>query len=138
MLRFRAGRVWLGWPTDSVQEVVQHGNVTPLPRAPGHLTGLVSLDGRLVTVLDLVPLLELPSDAAPPARLVVIDLGGELAGIPAREVSGVVTPAAAEDTSGLRGNPRLLAACSTVGRAGGELVWCLDPARVLRLAREPR
>jgi purine-binding chemotaxis protein CheW len=62
-----------------VQEVLQAMAMTPVPRAPALIVGLLNLRGDIVPVIDLRPLLELPPPTAgqEDAMLVVIrsDLG---------------------------------------------------------------
>lgn len=109
---------------------------TPLPRAPSHIGGLVAIDGRVVTVLDLVALLQLDPDPSAPSRLVVVDLGGEPVAVLAHEVTGVLDIVPADGADALRGNPVLASVTERVGEAQGALLWCLDAAGLNRLARE--
>lgn len=136
MLRFRCGRAWLGWPAAEVREILSYHPPTPLPRAPSHIAGLVALDGRVVTVLDLVPLLELDSDPAAPVRLVVVDLGGEAVAVPAQEVSGVQDVTPTDGADALHGNPVLSSVTAQVGFVHDTWLWCIDTSRLNRLARE--
>ena len=49
----------------AVQEVIPLGPVTPVPAAPPAIVGAVNVHGQVVAVLDLGPLLELPSAGRP-------------------------------------------------------------------------
>ena len=136
VLRLRCGRAWLGWPAAEVHEILTYQPPTPLPRAPSHIAGLVVLDGRVVTVLDVVPLLELDSDPAPPTRLVVVDMGGEAVAVVAHEVSGVLEDPTAEQAQALHGNPVLSAVTERVAKVQDALLWCLNTVELNRLTRE--
>jgi len=65
MLYFRLGDDQYAVPAQSVREVQPLGQFTTLPATPAHIVGLVNIRGRLLTALDLRPLLNLP--LAPPA-----------------------------------------------------------------------
>lgn len=47
-----------------VQEVLRWHDLTPVPRAPGCVTGLINLRGQIVTAIDLRERLGLPPRAA--------------------------------------------------------------------------
>lgn len=64
ILSFRLGENSYSLPATSVREVQPLGVYTPLPAVPSFVVGLVNVRGRLLTVIDLRPLLGLPP--APP------------------------------------------------------------------------
>lgn len=60
VLTFRLGESGYSLPIRSVREVYPLRSYTPLPVMPPFVVGLVNLRGRLLTVLDIRPLLGLP------------------------------------------------------------------------------
>lgn len=54
---FRAGRLLCGIFEDEIATVARWRQPTPLPHAPRSVLGIVSLQGRMLTVLDLTSLL---------------------------------------------------------------------------------
>lgn len=72
-------------------EVVPLRGLTPVPCTPACVAGLIHHRGRVLPVLDLRPLLDLP--AQPPAetaRVVAIEVGGMTFGILADSVAGTL------------------------------------------------
>jgi purine-binding chemotaxis protein CheW len=62
ILTFWLGHGRYGMPVQFVQEVYPLERYTPLPATPAHVMGLVNIRGRLLTILDIRPLLDLPVD----------------------------------------------------------------------------
>ena len=74
-----------------VGEVLDTGNITPLPRCPLAVLGLVSLRGRPLAVVDSARLLDLPAHLdGPGGRLLVIRTPARLAGLTVDHCDGVL------------------------------------------------
>lgn len=65
MLTFRLGQDTYALPVTCVREAQLLGSFTRLPSVPPWIVGLVNVRGRLLTVLDIRPLLDIAS--TPPA-----------------------------------------------------------------------
>lgn len=52
-LAFRLGSDTYGVRIESIAEILKPPPITPIPRAPGIVLGIMSVRGRLVTVMDL-------------------------------------------------------------------------------------
>jgi len=50
---FKVGETLLGLDILTVKEIHRHMELTPIPGAPKHLSGLMNLRGRIVTVVEL-------------------------------------------------------------------------------------
>jgi len=50
---FKVGETLLGLDILTVKEIHRHMELTPIPGAPKHLSGLMNLRGRVVTVVEL-------------------------------------------------------------------------------------
>ena len=75
-------------PVELVREIVRIRAVTPMPRTPGWLVGVISLRGEVVQVVDLR--MRLGLDPSPPTRASrIIVLHGEDDGITGVLVDGV-------------------------------------------------
>ncbi|HEU4326010.1 MAG TPA: chemotaxis protein CheW [Roseiflexaceae bacterium] len=76
VLIFRLGEAGYSMPVQAVREVTQLRACTPLPVMPAHIVGLVNLRGRLLSVLDIRPLLGIPRTAPrPESGLLRVALG---------------------------------------------------------------
>lgn len=53
LLLLRLGKRWFGVDVRAIEEVALKGEVTRVPTAPGHILGVTTLRGRLVTVVGL-------------------------------------------------------------------------------------
>jgi len=72
MIRFRLGDERYALPARYAREVQPLRAYTPLFRAPPFIVGLVNIHGRLLTCLDLRPLLDLPVDPPAPGSFLIV------------------------------------------------------------------
>ena len=80
-------------PVERVREIVRLRPITPVPRMPGAVCGVLSLRGEIVQVIDLRLRLGLPpSSAKSPRRRIVVLHGedGQMAGLLVDRVSEVM------------------------------------------------
>jgi hypothetical protein len=82
---FRLGRRLCGVASSSCKQFVHLDAVTPVPLAPGCLLGVAQLRGRILPVIDAVPLL-----APPPGN-------GGFSAAPARPAAGAPPPGSAAE-----------------------------------------
>ncbi|NOT43825.1 MAG: chemotaxis protein CheW [Acidobacteria bacterium] len=70
---FLVGPLYFGVEVLSVQEVIRYQSMTPVPRAPAIVKGLINLRGQIVTAIDMRERLGLPPRSAdtPPMNVVV-------------------------------------------------------------------
>jgi purine-binding chemotaxis protein CheW len=79
-----------------LREVVRWRPVTPLPRAPALIEGVVDLRGAIVPVVDLGKLLRgTPIRSGPRARLVIVEVDGLVVGLGVDAATEVMAVAAA-------------------------------------------
>ena len=69
---FQLGDASYGLPARSVQEVYPLNGFTALPGTPSFIVGLVNVRGRLLTALDIRPLLDLAGATPQPNSLLLI------------------------------------------------------------------
>ncbi|MDW8362733.1 MAG: chemotaxis protein CheW [Myxococcales bacterium] len=90
LLAFRLGTDSYALPLACVREIVRIPPVTPVPRAAAHVLGVVSVRGRITTLVDLRRRVRV--EASPPgrtARVLVVETGAELVGLLVDEVRQV-------------------------------------------------
>jgi purine-binding chemotaxis protein CheW len=61
LLRMAVGREVLAVPIEDVREILQVGRLTPLPRTPAFVRGVMNLRGAVVPVIDLAARLGHPA-----------------------------------------------------------------------------
>lgn len=89
-LTFHLGGSRYSLPAMAVREVQPLGHCTPLPAVPPFVLGLVNVRGRLITALDLRPLLGLPAETPPPtAMLLIVSVADNEIGLVADSVLAV-------------------------------------------------
>ncbi|GAB4197606.1 MAG: hypothetical protein OHK0013_05960 [Sandaracinaceae bacterium] len=140
-LVFEIGRDRMALPLASVKEILKLAPITPVPRAQHDVLGILSVRGRITTVLDLRRRLGL-AEGAPSrsSRILLVDRQDEVVGLRVDAVTEVlrlrtseIEPAdligagLSEHVAGL-GRPR--SASSDGGEA--EVVVLLDPVALLR------
>jgi len=90
-LTFRLDGLDYGIPIMQVQEIRGWTKVTPLPNSPRYIKGVLNLRGTIVPIIDLrlrFNLEEVPYDAL--TVIVVVNVGGRLAGLVVDAVSDVI------------------------------------------------
>ncbi len=83
---------------EHVNEVVDLGELTPVPGAPEHVLGLRNVDGEIVPAFDLARILQISSERRP-RRLLVTECRSQRAGFAVDEVIDVGTIAGAMQES---------------------------------------
>ena len=73
------GQQQFGLPVLDIRDVLRQQKITPVPRAPGAVAGLLNLRGSIVTAIDLRRRLGLaPRDENSESASVVVERDGEL------------------------------------------------------------
>lgn len=86
-LAFRVADEAYALPLASVREILKLGPITEVPRAPKDVLGIVSVRGRVTTVLDLRTRLRMPTaEPTKHARVLLVDAGEEVLGLLVDEV----------------------------------------------------
>lgn len=97
-VRVRLGEEHYALPVEGVLEVVELGDVVPVPGAPAWVLGVRNVHGQVVPVVDPAPLL-LAERRGPHPRVVIAENGGRRAGLAVDEIVAVgELPAFAEHT----------------------------------------
>jgi purine-binding chemotaxis protein CheW len=119
-----------------VQEIIRVSEITPVPRAPGFIKGVINLRGRVIPVVDLKRKLALGevSEAARQSRIVVVKVRERLVGllvdgasqvlrVPVASVEAAPEEVVEIDANYLRG----------VAKLENRLIMLLDLTKVLSL-----
>jgi len=119
-------------PVECVREIVRLRPITPIPRAPADVQGVISLRGEIVQVVDLRRRL-CAEPAAPTRRSRIVVVQAEDAGVAGLLVDGVrevLRIASSDLLSPAGGDAGMVAALC---RRGGAFVSLIDLERVLDL-----
>lgn len=93
LITFYIGNILCGIPITEIQEInKQIGNLTPVPKAPEYVAGVLNLRGMIVTIVDIGKKLGLaPITLDKKSRNVIVHYGDELVGILVDQVSEVIS-----------------------------------------------
>lgn len=73
LLVFRLGDAPYALPVERVREIVRMRSITPVPRVPRAVRGVIALRGEILQVVDLHRRLRLPdAEPTPSARIIVL------------------------------------------------------------------
>lgn len=115
----------------TVKEIITMQRVTPLPKSPPYVKGLINLRGRVIPVIDLKARLNLPeTDVAHDTRIMVIEVGDRTIGCIVDAVREVLTirESVVEPVTGTDGGTDYL---EGIAKIGDELVILIDLQRVV-------
>ena len=75
-LTFQLGRESYGLPVLGVREIIRLCPITPVPRMPAHIKGVINLRGKVIPILDLRARFQLSSESyGERACIVVVQVG---------------------------------------------------------------
>jgi purine-binding chemotaxis protein CheW len=135
LLTFRVDSTPYAVPVERVREIVRIRPITPVPRVPLEVRGVISLRGEIIEVVDLRRRLDLqPAELGRSARIIVVSSEtGRVAGIlvdTVREVLRVpeetISPTSSGDSS----------AVEALCLRGEEFVSLIDLDRILQIDAE--
>lgn len=126
-----------GMPILKVQEIIGLQDITPVPRMPNEVRGVLNLRGRVIPILDLrsrfglergedtkrtcIVVVQVTGTAGPVIMGVVVDQVSEVQDIPPEQVEPAPALGASVDTAFIAG----------VGKVGKRVVMLLDIDRAL-------
>jgi purine-binding chemotaxis protein CheW len=117
-----------------LREVVRWQSVTPLPRAPALIEGVVDLRGAIVPVVDLGKVLRgTPVQGGPRARFAIVEVDGLVVGLAVEAATEVIAVEAAAlcDPPALAAHAGYDAARAVVRRAGAPPILVVALEHVL-------
>ena len=146
-LAFQLADEYYALPLGAIREILKPPAITPVPRTPGHVLGIISVRGRVTTVFDLrrkLRVAEAPHDKH--TRVLLVDKGDEIMGLLVDrvlqvyrlapdeiELSGVVAGDMSEFVHGI-GRPRVNRTREMRGDVATEsdILILLEPTPLLR------
>lgn len=82
LLIFTLDREKYAIPIHDIALIIQDTAITPIPNAPGFLLGILSLRGKIVSIVDAAKRLQLRRrDAAEQGKIIVLDMGADQFGM---------------------------------------------------------
>ncbi len=124
-----------------VREINRLIDITPVPKAPDFVEGIINLRGTIIPVVDLGLRFEMPrTEHSKDTRIVVVESEGHTLGLVVDEVSEVlripedeIDPATNMTTTGIN-----LDYVTGVGKVGERLILILSPERLFTVEEKAR
>ena len=90
-MAFRAGEEVFGLEIGNVREVIEYREVTPVPRAPEFVAGIISLRGAILPVVDLRKRIGMePTEPGPETVILVLEVDGRRVGLVADRILDIL------------------------------------------------
>ena len=87
IVAFRVGEEVFGLEIGKVREVIEYREVTPVPRAPEFVAGIISLRGAILPVVDLRKRIGVePTEPGPETVILVLEVDGRRVGLVADRI----------------------------------------------------
>jgi purine-binding chemotaxis protein CheW len=91
MISFSVGAEEYGIDIQTVREVIRNHRITPLPRAPSFLKGVINLRGGVIPIVDLRERFGFDDkESTNESRVIVVEIGGKPVGMVVDSVSHVL------------------------------------------------
>jgi len=133
ILVFQVGPMRLGLSIDHISYLIRMVEITPVPRAPDYLEGVIDLRGQVVPILSLHALLALPCESDPLNMHIVIGVAdSKTVGLTVESVSDL-RQVASDRLQKPGRNETASELISTVARLDDGLVFLLDFEKVASL-----
>lgn len=79
---FRLGKEKFGVRIDQVKEIIEIAHITPMPKAPSFIEGVINLRGQVIAVINLARQFDLTaSKRGEETRIVVVDVDDNIVGM---------------------------------------------------------
>lgn len=134
MVIFRLSGEEFGMDISQVREIIRMQNITPMPKAPEFVDGVINLRGQIITVMDLAKRFGLKkSDFSDKTRIVVTEVKNHTVGLVVDEVPEVLRIPESE----IEATPKMIESqvhsdfIKGVGKLKDRLVIVLDADRIL-------
>jgi len=91
---FEMNRTYYALDINLVREIVEIMDITPIPKMPPHIAGMINLRGEITTIINLNVLLEIPDNDGEESRKIIVltsdESGGPRQGIIVDNVRSVI------------------------------------------------
>jgi len=131
---FKIGNEEFGVPINQVREIVRLIQITPVPRAPSFIEGVVNLRGQVLAVIDLAKKLNLKSNPrSEKTRIIVVEVDNNTVGMIVDEVTEVLKL----PSENVKETPEVIATqikqeyLKGIGKLDDRLLILIDLAKVL-------
>jgi purine-binding chemotaxis protein CheW len=133
LILFTLGNSLYGIPIERVSEINKLADITPLPKAPGYIEGVINLRGNVVPVIDLRMRFGMESvERTGKNKIIVLLIGKRLFGIVVDSVQEVVTLSKESIEPSLPTASGLKAEfINSIGRYENKLVIILEISKII-------
>lgn len=132
-LGFRLDDELFGFELLSVREIIRMIDVTPIPRSPAFIRGIINLRGKIIPVVDLRKKFCLPArDDTDVTCIIVVDIGNTETGVVVDRVAQVLS----FENSEIEESPSFSGKGDTdyiqgIGKRDSKVVVLLDVAKIM-------
>jgi purine-binding chemotaxis protein CheW len=132
-LGFRLDEETFGFELLSVREIIRLTDITPIPRAPVYLRGIINLRGKIIPVVDLRKKFGLaPRKDTDVSCIIVVDIGNTETGVVVDRVAQVLS----FETDQIEQPPSFSSSGETdyilgIGKSEEKVVVLLDVAKIM-------
>lgn len=132
-LGFRLDDEIFGFELLSVREIIRMTDVTPIPRSPAFIRGIINLRGKIIPVVDLRKKFCLPArDDTDVTCIIVVDIGNTETGVVVDRVAQVLS----FDSKEIEESPSFSGKGDTdyiqgIGKRDNKVVVLLDVAKIM-------
>lgn len=132
-LGFRLDEEFFGFELLSVREIIRLTDITPIPRAPFYIRGIINLRGKIIPVVDLRKKFGFePKPDSNLSCIIVVDIGNTETGVIVDRVAQVLAFESKDiENSPSFSNTEDVDYILGIGKRDGKVVVLLDVAKIM-------
>lgn len=88
---FKLGTEPYGLDIMQIKEIIRYQKITPVPKAPSFIQGVINLRGMVIPIIDLGKRFELPSDVNSRTRIIIAQLENRIVGLVVGDVTDIIS-----------------------------------------------
>lgn len=96
VLRCRVGTEWYAVPLEEMSAIYRGAAIVPVPGAPGYLKGITNVRGRILSVIGLADVLDVPTGKTSSGEIIVVEYDDQMVALLVDQVDNVAAYAEAD------------------------------------------
>lgn len=91
LICFRLGTEEYGLNIMQIKEIIHCQKITPIPKSPSFIEGVINLRGMIIPIIDLRKRFELTPEISPKRKIIIAQVESKIVGLIVDDVTDIIT-----------------------------------------------